>query len=1531
MTFNPCFIVLNYIFSLAVLQLKADPTDLVDNRSQDTAAKGYHLFLHRLKSDDHKTDKLSHLGNNVLHRQDSILIKAGRGFSYTTDAYNYQYVKRRGLTSAKFKEINMPLLDKLQRKTRSTNTKRFVQIRPHRLKHNIPEFLSEKIIKNLKSNNENQSDAKFHNEVLQNAGHVSVFSTNVSLASPTYSNANDIETKLRPVNVQIENPPVRPNDLNNTVIDGVNSNNKSNNAMNKEEVNKKLQEIWKTDFKSSTNDVADTMAVLALAVKLLYEEQNILRDSNFKLQSEITACQGHSRYIQTKVNRLQEWKLDSMNQINAIEQWIKLKFISMRKKHRQVQKNIAALNQLYIKTMCHVCNVSTPDSGMLHIKGSLQTQRFVLQGKKRYHATMRSIQDHATMRSIQDHATMRSIQDHATMRSIQDRRKRSGKVHTEQPQNIFKDLGKLQGNRNVLDGKGDRDYNMSRGNSAGTEIVTLKENATTATVVKWFQSFDDLTNKSETEGSRSEHRVDEYLMTNSAGQQNERQYGDVLYSTVSTSATLKTTLDVSQNQALNVSDAAALSLTTFTETFTINTSSSSTNTTYKTDSSTLTYQSTSGPALDLQTKGIDMSEATLKALQRTYSLPSTDVEQIHVSTTHIDDLASKTNLSQDLMNETVNVTNSNLKDQLYSFFFDARSKQEVSNSSHLRDARFVAEEHLSNKTFEEIQSNAILRENDFSNYEDNITDTLSALFNHTTDTLSALFNDTTDTLSALFNDTTDTLSALVNDTNISSQTYPFLNQSLPETTSEPSNQKQDLEFSNSEVTLTKNILDVNVTGTEIQINGSISTFISNFSDYIVNTTESSTLNETTHTFTNSLTESSTMNVTTQPLNNSFTESTDFNSLGNETQNLFDYSPSALNNSNQDSLHQVSTVINNSTRFFPPDSTFVFSKPNLEERVKVLEQTVVRLVSTCLNISSIKQENENKSLNLLKMLTKQKSATESLTEEFRKHKTETSNIRSNVSKHYQHSNTVHTEMRNKTLKLGQELKEQGAELQHLHAYLTKASLMLTKLASQIRMSKMVSTVMSDMATALSKLEDRMATVHNASQRSFRHLQGHVINLNNSMQDLSERIFQLSNKRQHEVTIRCYFPIFMLNEPPNHLSIQSLDKSRTLLDNLNIQLLFNANRLSNLEAAMLNHSMRHCGRTNNELLQEVKLYRLEEQGKLTKEEVVQLQDRVKSLEASVGRLQVHGKTVDTKLSQMLRYAPVSQRILSHVTELKNEVDNLILNVPKDCQEYFTRGQRNNGSYAIYWPDIGRTQKIYCIMISDKLATQNSSGQGVAENAISNIDANEDTFKSSLITSTQTADHVAVHLQDQSDQFLTEDDNTRAGGWTVIQRRVDGSANFTVTWDEYTRGFGDPSRDYWAGNNFIHAVTCSSNHELWIRMEDINSEIWEARYDTFKVSSENDNYRLLVAGYKGNATDALRYSNTMAFSTMDRDNDDSASHCAEYNGGGWWYSQCHVSNLNGPFSVGMVWYNREGKDWIQLKSTIMMIRQSRRLTLR
>ena len=37
---------------------------------------------------------------------------------------------------------------------------------------------------------------------------------------------------------------------------------------------------------------------------------------------------------------------------------------------------------------------------------------------------------------------------------------------------------------------------------------------------------------------------------------------------------------------------------------------------------------------------------------------------------------------------------------------------------------------------------------------------------------------------------------------------------------------------------------------------------------------------------------------------------------------------------------------------------------------------------------------------------------------------------------------------------------------------------------------------------------------------------------------------------------------------------------------------------------------------------------------------------------------------------------------------------------------------------------------------------------------------------------------------------------------------------------------------------------------------------------------------------------------FSTRDQDNDEASSSCAVFFKGGWWYSDCHASNLNGHY---------------------------------
>ncbi|RXG50955.1 hypothetical protein Avbf_19014 [Armadillidium vulgare] len=64
-----------------------------------------------------------------------------------------------------------------------------------------------------------------------------------------------------------------------------------------------------------------------------------------------------------------------------------------------------------------------------------------------------------------------------------------------------------------------------------------------------------------------------------------------------------------------------------------------------------------------------------------------------------------------------------------------------------------------------------------------------------------------------------------------------------------------------------------------------------------------------------------------------------------------------------------------------------------------------------------------------------------------------------------------------------------------------------------------------------------------------------------------------------------------------------------------------------------------------------------------------------------------------------------------------------------------------------------------------------------------------------------------------------------------------------------------------------------ELRIDLEDYEGNIRWAKYSYFHISDESSK-----------------------FSTHDQDNDESDENCASKYKGGWWYRQCHESNLNG-----------------------------------
>ena len=101
---------------------------------------------------------------------------------------------------------------------------------------------------------------------------------------------------------------------------------------------------------------------------------------------------------------------------------------------------------------------------------------------------------------------------------------------------------------------------------------------------------------------------------------------------------------------------------------------------------------------------------------------------------------------------------------------------------------------------------------------------------------------------------------------------------------------------------------------------------------------------------------------------------------------------------------------------------------------------------------------------------------------------------------------------------------------------------------------------------------------------------------------------------------------------------------------------------------------------------------------------------------------------------------------------------------------------------------------------------------------------------------------------------DMDTDGGGWTVFQRRMDGSVDFNLVWDSYKNGFGDLNGEFWLGNDNLHRLTAAENVTLRVDLEDFDRDIRHAEYTTFKVADEGDKYRLLIGGYSGTAGDAM-----------------------------------------------------------------------------
>ncbi|XP_071342145.1 angiopoietin-related protein 4-like [Trachinotus anak] len=274
------------------------------------------------------------------------------------------------------------------------------------------------------------------------------------------------------------------------------------------------------------------------------------------------------------------------------------------------------------------------------------------------------------------------------------------------------------------------------------------------------------------------------------------------------------------------------------------------------------------------------------------------------------------------------------------------------------------------------------------------------------------------------------------------------------------------------------------------------------------------------------------------------------------------------------------------------------------------------------------------------------------------------------------------------------------------------------------------------------------------------------------------------------------------------------------------------------------------------------------------IEQLVEKIKQQQSKLEKQSLHLQALQSKVAH--------KRVKSHRRRdeeraLRGEAEQSkdTSGLARDCHDLFVRGQRASGIYTVQ-PENSQPFNVFCEMTSE-------------------------------------------------------------GGWTIIQKRQDGSQNFNQLWESYKQGFGRLNGEFWLGLENIHSLSKQGQYVLQVELSDQEGEQHTASY-RFQLDGEEKKFALHLGQETSSGAEEEIWTtgaSGLPFSTADSDNDLTADiNCAELLSGGWWFSGCGQSNLNGRYPrrpsllrrkqsrrQAMFWTSTKGQN-NSLKTTLLKI---------